>query len=161
MVILITTANLQVCRLHEELTKEHHRQNDTDDPQRISDGTPQRRTTAGQPQLLQCLLRRTEGWGIGRGTTKDTHHVGEAHGQHGTQNQRKQGSHQDDRHAPKVKRYPLVAHRPEEVGAHIKSQHIDKHRQTETFGKLQHAMVDGQTEMACHNTHEKNKSYTE
>ena len=52
-----------------------------------------------------------------------------------------------------------MAHRTEEVRTHIKTQHIHKHGQTEAFSKLQHILVDRESEMARYNTHEEYEGY--
>ena len=61
----------------------------------------------------------------------------------------------------KGERDAFVAHGAEEVRAHIESQHVYKHGKSETLGKLQHVLVDGESEMTRHDAHKEYESYAE
>ena len=161
MVILIGTSDLQVLRLHEDLAQEHHRQDDAHNAQRIGYRTAQSCSAARQSQLLQRLLGSTQSRSIGGGTAENAHHIGQAHGQHQAQGKREYGAHGDDSQAPEIERDALVAHRTEEVGTYIETQHIHEHGESEALGKLQHVLVDGESEMARHDAHKEYESYAE
>ena len=161
MVIIIITPNLQVGRFHKDLAQEHHGKDDTHHSQGISDRTAQSRSTTRQSQLLQGLLGSTQSRRIGSSTTENAHHIRQTDRQHQAQGERENGSHGDDCQAPEIERDTLVAHRTEEVRTHIESQHIHEHSESETLGKLQHVLIDGESEMTRHDTHEKYEGYAE
>ena len=51
-----------------------------------------------------------------------------------------------------------MAHGTKEVRTHVESEHIDKHGETKAFSKLQHIVIDSQTEMSSYDSHEKDES---
>ena len=159
MVVFIGTSDFQVSRLDEKLAQEHHRQDDAHHTQRIGDGTAQGSPTTRQSQLLQRLLGSTQSRRIGSSTTENAHHIRQAHGQHQAQGERENGSHGDDCQAPEIERDALVTHRTEEVRSHIESQNIHEHGQSEAFSKLQHVLINGESQMTRHDTHEEYEGY--
>ena len=61
MVLVALMTKLEIIGLDEKLSDEHHRQDDTEDTQRIGHGRGQSSTSASHACMLQGLLRRTKG----------------------------------------------------------------------------------------------------
>lgn len=75
MVLVALMTKLEIIGLDEKLSDEHHRQDDTEDTQRIGHGRGQSSTSASHACMLQGLLRRTKGRRIGRRATEHTDHI--------------------------------------------------------------------------------------
>ena len=109
--------------------------------------------------MLKRLLGGTERRRVGGGATQDAHHIGHAHGQHEGERNGHNGAHHDDGEAPHVKLYALMPHQSEEVGTDIQAEGVDKERQSEGLGKIEHLLVGAQVEVSRQDAYEEHEGY--
>ncbi len=161
VVVVSEGLHLKVAGLDEALADEHHGDDDAHHTERIGDSRGQGHTVRRQAQHIQRLRGRAKGRRVGGGATEQAHHVGQADTRDGHQGKGKQGARDDDGQAPQVERHALMAERPEDVGAHVEAETIDKHREAEGLGIVEHRGVDGQPQVAGQDADEEDESHAQ
>lgn len=78
----------------------------------------------------------------------------------GTDQYRHKSTNKYHAQSEQIQRYASLAKGTEKAGTDFQSQLIHKKHESEAFGIVQHARIDGQADMSCHNAGEKHKCHT-
>ena len=157
MVVVAELLDFEISRFHKELADQDHGDDHADHAERVCDSRGQCRVAAGQSGVSQCLRGGTEGRCVGRSTAEQTCHHRYADACQRRECQRKGGAQDDDGQTPHVEHHALVAQGAEEVGTHMQSQTVDKHRQAEGLGIVERHLVNRHADVAGYDTHEKHE----
>ena len=115
----------------------------------------------GQPERAQRLLRSTERRSVCRSPAHHAHCAVGTYTEKRYDNNRKdcaQGYHAKGK---QVEPRAALAERTDEAGAYLQAESIYKKHQAETFGVIEHALVDGKTQVSRKDTCKKHESHAE